>query len=204
LITADEPHYLPQQFSIRIILSHSTRKTRSVALNQTVGELIDQIVKNYGKFIAKDNKPLGTIGRFHFFFFFRLFIIPLLHSVEDDYVLKFRGREEYLLDHSMKLWTIKSIRTLLRNDERVELMFIEKKLLPIQNWRQLTDYGELVSTRISRPLFFFASISASFVSINLSLSLSLSLSLLYSTNTGRGSMMNLFFLMYPKNIWARI
>ena len=123
------PTYLPRQFSLRIALTHSTRKTRAVDLNTSIGEFFEIIFRNYSKFLEKEHKSLK----------------------KSDYILKFRGKEEYLLDEKMKFWMFETIRNLLRNDQKVELVLIEKKAIQIPNWEKLTDFGELVSVRRKLP-----------------------------------------------------
>ena len=101
-------------------------------VSQTTGELYTTIFKNYSKIL--ENEVKKTI-------------------LERDYVLKFRGIEEYLIDKNSKLYQYETIRKMLRTiNQKIDLVLVERKSLPIKNWEKLTDYYENV--RICELLLF--------------------------------------------------
>lgn len=90
---------------------------------QTTTDLYQNIFKNYSKILENELKT----------------------SIQQrDYVLKFKGMEEYLVDPSLKLIYYPTIRNLLRKNQKIEVVLLEKKSLPIKNWEKLTDYYQEV------------------------------------------------------------
>lgn len=108
---------------------------------QTIGQITDLLLKNNLNILKTESKPLS----------------------KEFYVLKFKGLEEYLLDESISLISIETIRTMLRAKQGIEIVLAERSLLPIKDWERLTDYYELVKPLFELKLgihFFFSKIRA--------------------------------------------
>lgn len=91
---------------------------------QTVAETLQNIFRSYGKFLENE------VG----------------HSIDpEQYVLKFRGLEEYLLDLSDRLINIETIRKRLRKKLKIELILAERSKLSVPNWEKITDFYEQVN-----------------------------------------------------------
>jgi hypothetical protein len=100
---------------------------------QTTTDLYQNIFKNYSKILENELKT----------------------SIQQkDYVLKFRGMEEYLVDPSLKLIYYPTIRNLLRKNQKIEVVLLEKKSLPIKSWEKLTDYYQEVLPNKNHPDLF--------------------------------------------------
>lgn len=68
---------------------------------QSSADLTDTVFKNYGKFLENELKrPID----------------------KKDFVLKFKGLEEYLIDPNMKLISYDTVRTSLRKNQKVVLI----------------------------------------------------------------------------------
>lgn len=57
----------------------------------------------------------------------------------DQFVLKFKGREEYLLEPDKYLWNIDTLRKLSRKRARIELLLSNRKDFASQ-WEKRTDF----------------------------------------------------------------
>eukprot|EP01119_Soliformovum_irregulare_P012209 TRINITY_DN3158_c0_g1_i2.p1 TRINITY_DN3158_c0_g1~~TRINITY_DN3158_c0_g1_i2.p1 ORF type:complete len:1000 (+),score=298.95 TRINITY_DN3158_c0_g1_i2:13-3012(+) len=122
------PPYLPSQFSVRLYLTSNIIKTINCEAKQTVSETWNLIFKNH---VKRAEQELGK----------------KIHP--ENYVMKFRGMEEYLLDEALPLISIETIRTRLRKKQKIEIILAEKETLPIKNWEKSTDYHEQNKIKIA-------------------------------------------------------